>query len=205
MALFIAGIVLMDSGVPDYDAAPAKVIAYYRDSGHRDKVALGWALVVLGVFFLIWFLNALRQIVRRADGDGLLTAVVATGGAVYAALTLGGVSLDAAFRTMSDDTFHDQVYPDLIHAGRDASYVIHSAGDVGLATLVIAASLVALRAALVPRGLAVVGIVVGILGVASIFSFPQILIALWLLVAAVLVLRASAAAAPAAPAVPPPG
>jgi hypothetical protein len=82
--------------------------------------------------------------------------------------------------------------------------VIHSAGDVALATLIIAASVAALRAALVPRWLGWVGVAVGILGIASIFFFPQLLIALWLLVAGVLVFRASAPAAPAASPAPPP-
>jgi hypothetical protein len=204
VALFVGGIVLMDSGVPDFDAAPAKVIAYYDDSGHRDKVAFGWGLVVLGVFFFLWFWSALRQIVRRADGDGFLSGLVTIGGAIYASLTLGAVSLDAAVRTMSDDTYRDQVFPELIHAGRDASYVIHSAGDVGLAALIIGTSIAAIRAALVPQWLGRLGIVVGVLGIASIFFFPQILIAIWLLVTAVLVFRASAAPAPPAPPAPGP-
>ena len=199
VVLFIGGIVLLDSGVPDFDAAPAKVIAYYSDSGHRDKVVIAWGLVVLGVFFFLWFWSALRQIVRRVDGDGFLTGLVTIGGSVYAALTLAGISLDAGFRTMSDDTFRDQVYPGIIHAGRDASYWFHSAGDVGLAALIIGASVAALRAALVPRWLGRIGVGVGILGIASILFFPQFLIALWVLVAGVLVFRASAPAEPVAP------
>jgi hypothetical protein len=197
--LFVTGVILADSGVPDFDAAPAKVIAYYSDSGHRDKIALAWGLVVLGVFFFLWFLGALRQIVRRVDGDGFLTGLVTVGGAVYAALTLGGVSLDAGIRTMSDDTFRDQVYPDLIHAASDAGYVIHSGGDIGMAVLMIAASVAALRGALVPRWAGIAGVVFGILAIGSIFFFPQFLIAIWLLVASWLVFRASTAAGPAIP------
>ena len=48
--LFIAGVIVMDSGAPDFDAPPAEVIKYYGDSGNRDQVALGWGLILLGVF-----------------------------------------------------------------------------------------------------------------------------------------------------------
>jgi hypothetical protein len=48
------------------------VIAYYRDSGHRDKIHLGWLLILIGVFFFHFFVGALREVVRRLTGDGLL-------------------------------------------------------------------------------------------------------------------------------------
>jgi hypothetical protein len=61
---------------------------------------------------------------------------------VYATTTLAGVSLSDAINTMSDDTFRDQVYPDLIHAASDASYVVHSSGGIGLAAASFAGLLV---------------------------------------------------------------
>jgi hypothetical protein len=90
VVLFIVGVIVAISGQPAGDAAPAKVEAYFADSGHRDKVFLGWILVVLGVFFFLWFLAALRQAMLRVAGDGFLTTLAAIGGAVYAALALGG-------------------------------------------------------------------------------------------------------------------
>ena len=115
VVLFTAGVLIKDSGVPDFDANPAKVIDYYSDSGHRDKIALGWGLAILGIFFFVWFLAALRQFLARIDGDGFLTTVATIGGAIYAATSLTGISLETAVQTMSDDTFRDQVYPGLIH------------------------------------------------------------------------------------------
>src|SRR5205085_5573228 len=63
--LFVIGFVVIHAGQPKDSALPGNVIHYYADSGHRAKVALGWFLVVLGVFFFLWFLAALRQAVRR--------------------------------------------------------------------------------------------------------------------------------------------
>jgi hypothetical protein len=190
VALFIGGAILMFSGTPDSDARPAKYISFYGDSGHRDRISVGWALVLLGVFFFVWFLSALRQVVRANDPDGFLTTLVTLGGAVYAALALAGASVWAAIATMSDDTFRHQVFPEVIHAGSDAGYVLHASGGIGAGTMMIAASLAASRAALIPRWAGIVGIVFGVLGLASIFFFPQALIAIWIVVAGVLVFRA---------------
>jgi hypothetical protein len=195
--LFTGGLLLASLGQPDTSDPPAKLISYFSDSGHRDKIYYGWLIVVIGVFFFIWFVAALRQALRRIDPDGLLTNVATAGGIVYAALTLAGFSLETAIKTMSDDTFRHQVYPGLIHAADDAGYVMHSGGDVGLAALIVATSLAAWRAARIPAWAGWIGVISGILAVFSIFFFPQILIALWLLAAGIVLFRA--APAPVAP------
>jgi len=198
VVLFIAGVVLSYNGQPDTDSPPAKLIAYYSKGSHRDKINWGWLLVVVGVFFFIWFLGALRQKLTRIDPAGNLTAVATLGGAVYAALTLAGTSVNAAIKTMSDDTFHHQVYPSLIHAADDAGYVLHSSGGVGVAALIIATTVAARRAGAIPGWVGVLSIIVGVLAILSIFFYPQVLIALWVLVAGVVLFRPEGGAAGAA-------
>src|SRR3954452_22936424 len=74
VVLFVVGTVVTYAGAVDTSSAPAKVIAYYSDSGHRDRVNFGWVIAGLGVFFFLWFLSALRQAVRRLEADdGFLT------------------------------------------------------------------------------------------------------------------------------------
>src|SRR4051794_279840 len=200
VVLFIAGVVLGYNGQPDTDSAPAKLVAYYSKASHRDKINWGWLLVIIAVFFLIWFIGGLRQTLNRLDPAGNLSVVATVGGAVYAALTLAGVSVNAAIKTMSDDTFHHQVYPSLIHAADDTGYVLYATGGVGMAALIIATSVLTSRAALIPRWLGVIGVIVGILAVFSVFFFPQFLVLIWLLVAGVLLFRSGGARE----AVPPP-
>jgi hypothetical protein len=197
VVLFVVGLIVLMNGLPDTDAPPAEVIRYYQESSNRDHIHIGYLLILIGVFFLIWFLGTLREVVRRLAGDGLLTAVTTVGGAVYAATTLVGFSLDEAIYTMSDDTYNHAVYPGLIHAANDAGYVIHSAGGVGLGAAIVAVSLAALGARALPAWLGWLSVLAGVVVVFSIFFFPWFVIALWLVVASVLVTRALGRPGPA--------
>jgi hypothetical protein len=190
VVLFVVGTAVAHGGAVDTGAAPAKVIHYYKDGDHRDKVALGCFIASLGVFFFLWFLAALRQAVRRLAGDGILGMLVTIGGSVYAALTLAAFAVDVGVKTMSDDTYHHTVYPGLIHAADDLWYVLHSFGGVGAAAMMIAASLASLAAPRIPGWLAWLGVLAGVSAIVSFFFVPWFVIAVWLVVASVLVFRA---------------
>ena len=183
VVLFIVGVILMFSGEPDSDASPAKVIAYYSKSSHRDKINIGWVVAGLGVFFFVWFLSSLRRAVRRWEGeDGFLTALTTIGGAIYATLAFAALAVNTGIRTMSDDTYHHTVYPGLIHAADDTSYVMHATCGAGASAMIIAATLAAMRAAVVPKWAGWLGVAAGILALFSIIFFPQAAIALWILI-----------------------
>lgn len=196
VVLFIVGLIVLSKGLPDGDASPAEVRRYYADGGNRDHIHIGFLLVLIGAFFLVWFVGALREVVRRLAGDGLLATVTTVGGAVYAAATLVGISLEEAIFTMSDDTYRHTVYPGLIHAANDAGYVIHSAGGAGLGAAIVAVSLAALGARAIPTWLGWVSVVAGLVVIFSIFFLPWFVIAIWLVVASILVTRALGRPAP---------
>ena len=183
VVLFVIGVIVMFDGEPDGDASPAKVIAYYSKASHRDKISIGWIIAGLGIFAFLWFLSSLRRAVRRWEGeDGFLTALTTIGGAVYATLAFAAIAINVGIRTMSDDTYHHTVYPGLIHAADDASYVLHATGGAGASAMIIAATLAAMRAAVIPKWAGWLGIIAGILALASIIFFPQAAIALWILI-----------------------
>jgi len=183
VVLFVIGVIVMFDGEPNGDASPARVIAYYSDSGHRNKIMFGWLIAGLGIFAFLWFLSSLRRAVRRWEGeDGFLTALTTIGGAIYATLAFAAIALNVGIRTMSDDTYHHTVFPGLIHAADDASYVMHATGGAGASAMIIAASLAALRAAVVPKWAGWLGVAAGILALFSIIFFPQAAIGLWILI-----------------------
>jgi hypothetical protein len=181
VVLFVVGTIFLVGDEPSGDASPGEVVRWYADSGHRHRIGIGWVLVGLGLFFFLWFLAALRTTLLRLVGDGFLVTLATIGGAVYAALALAGIAVNMGIKTMSDDTYHHQVYPELIHAANDAGYVLHATGGVGIGAMMIAASLAVLRARALPVWLGWIGVVAGIIALASIIFFPWFVIALWLL------------------------
>jgi hypothetical protein len=186
VVLFVIGVILLFGNSPDSGSAPAKIIAYYSKSGHRDRINIGWILAALGIFFFLWFLSALRRTVRRLEGDdGFLTGLTTIGGGVYAAMSLAAIAVDTAIRTMSDDTYQHQVFPGLIHAADDASWVLHASGGAGVAAMIIAASLAALRAGAVRPWAGWLGVAAGILGLALLVFFPWFVVAVWILVVSI--------------------
>jgi hypothetical protein len=192
VALFIVGTILLYSGAPDSSSSPAKIISWYSDSGHRDRISIGWIVGGLGVFFFLWFLSALRRRVRWAEGDdGYLTGLTTIGGVVYGTLALAALAVNMGIRTMSDDTYRHTVYPGLIHAADDASYILHATGGAGAAAMIIAASLAFMRAGAWRPWAGWLGVLAGIIALASILFFTQAAIAIWILaVSVVLFLRA---------------
>jgi hypothetical protein len=185
VVLFVVGTIVLFTGAKGGNDAPAVIRAWYSDSGHRDRIHFGWILVGLSIFFLLWFVAALRRSVSGGDRDGILTSMVGFGGGIYAAVALVAVSLEDGIKTMSDDTYRHQVFPELIHAADDAGWVIHASGAAGLAAMIIAASYAFMARGTWPRWAGWVGIVVGVLSLASVAFFPQFLFLAWILVVSV--------------------
>src|SRR5213592_16833 len=205
VVLFVIGVIVMFDGEPDGDASPAKVIAYYSKASHRDKISIGWIIAGLGIFAFLWFLSSLRRAVRRWEGDdGFLTALTTIGGAIYATLAFAAIAINVGIRTMSDDTYHHTVYPGLIHAADDASYVLHATGGAGASAMIIAATLAGMRARAIPAWAGWLGVIAGILALGSIIFLPQAAIGLWILIVSggmfIRGMRTGGTGAPAAPA-----
>jgi hypothetical protein len=91
---------------------------------------------------------------------------------------------------MSDDTYHHTVYPGLIHAADDVWYVMHSAGGAAAGAMMVASSLATLAAPRMPRWASWLGVLAGVSAIISIFFVPWFVIAVWLVVASVIVFRA---------------
>jgi hypothetical protein len=186
VVLFAIGVSLLFGSSPDSSSAPGKIIAYYSQSGHRTRMNIGWLLGALGLLAFICFVIALRQTVRRLEAeDGFLSGLVLIGGGVYATLALAALAVDVGIRTMSDDTYQHQVYPGLVHAADDVSWMLHASGGAGAALMVIAASVAGMRAGAVSRWLGWVGIVAGIISAALLVFFPWFIFALWVLVVSI--------------------
>jgi hypothetical protein len=188
--LFVIGSALIFDG-PNGDESPAKFASFYGDGGHRDKIDLGWILAGLGLFFFLWFVASLRETfgeARFVDGgrDGMLGSLMAIGGTGYAAVTMMSIGLAAGVRTMSDDTFRHQVYPGIIHANSDGTYIAHATGTAALAAMILATALAVLATGVLPRWLGWFGILAAVAALVSIIFFTMIIWLLWVAVTSVM-------------------
>ena len=184
IVLFIIGLFLMFNGEPDGSDSPGKIVEYFSDSGHRDRITFGWILASLGLLAFLFFISALRQTVRKFEGDGILTTLTTLGGSIYATLALAAVALESAISTMSDDTYQHRVYPELIHAAGDAGYILHATGGAALGVMILAASIAFIRSDVVPTWAGWVGILCALAAVATVAFVTTFVWLLWILVVA---------------------
>jgi hypothetical protein len=186
------------------DSSPAKMAAYYGSNSHRWHIHLGWILTGLGLFALIWFVSAVRERVREseqaAQEDGrLLSTIVLVGGTVYIAVAMAGIAVADGIRTMSDDTYHHQVYSGVIHAAGDAAYILVVTGGAAMAALIFAVSVAVRRYAILPGWIGWFGFAAGVAAIFSVIFFTMLFWLLWLAVASIaLFLQTRSATAPAA-------
>jgi hypothetical protein len=189
VVLAVVGALLLFDGPSD--SSPAKMSAWYGSDSHRWHINLGWILTGLGLFALIWFVAALRERVRASEQavpeDGtFLSTIVLVGGTVYVAVAMAGIALADGIRTMSDDTYHHQVYSGVIHAAGDASYILVVTAGVTMAALIFATAVAVRRYAILPRWLSWFGFVAGVAAIFSVIFFTMLVWLLWVAVASVL-------------------
>ena len=113
------------------------------------------------------------------------------GGTVYVAVGMAAIAVADGIRTMSDDTYHHQVYSGVIHAASDAAYLLIVTAGVGMAALIFATSIAVRRYAILPRWSSWFGFVAGVAAVFSLFFFTMMFWLLWLAAASVALFLAS--------------
>jgi hypothetical protein len=194
VVLLVIGSALIFDG-PNGDEPPAKYIDFYGDSGHRDKINIGWILAGLGVFFFFWFVASLRETVRQAtvasESDSMLAFLVTIGGTAYGAVTLVTIGEAAGVRTMSDDTFQHEVFPGIIHANSDGSYIAHATGTAALAAMILAFSITVLATRALPRWIGWFGLVAAVAALASVIFFTMFVWLLWIAITSVVLFLAA--------------
>jgi hypothetical protein len=180
-------------------SSPAKMAAWYGSGSNRTHINIGWVLTGLALLCLIWFVAAVRDRVAAAEqaeapGASFLSGLVTIGGTAFVAAGVCQIGIASGIKTMSDDTYHHQVYSGLIHAAGDASYIILAGSGVAMASLIFAVALATLNFGLLPRWVGWFGVVAGVAAIFSLFFFTMLVWLLWIAVTSVvLYMRAPAA------------
>jgi hypothetical protein len=187
--LAVVGAIFLYDG--PQDSSPAKMTAWYSSSGNRTHINIGWVLVGLGLLCLIWFVAGVRERVAVAEqagapGASFLTTLVTIGGTVFIAAGVCQIGIAAGIKTMSDDTYHHQVYSGLIHAAGDASYIILAGSGIAMASMIFAIALAIFAFGLLPRWVGWFGVVAGVAAIFSLFFFTMLVWLVWLAVVSVM-------------------
>jgi hypothetical protein len=188
---FVVGVV-MASNSPDSNDNNAQITSWYADHGHRVTVIVGAFVLAFFGLFLLWFAAGLRQRLRLAEGPEGRLANVALGGAVLCVglIWVGGALLaaipagqelgDANALTVSD------VARFVPSAGFGAILIY---GMFGAIALIDATSVVIWRTGVLPRWLAWLGFVAGVLLLFGVVFLPMIALPIWLIAASIVLYR----------------
>jgi hypothetical protein len=199
--LFVARFVaFLDT--PDGDAPVSEWTEHFEDSGNRmQSVGGGYLMALAGLAFL-WFLVALCRRLREAEAPSVfLTGLTFGGGLLFVAMVFASGAAMASVAAGVE--FGDTPAPDGEFArqleglgfGLLLLYGMFAAG-----ICMVAASIVSLRRAVLPRWLAIAGIVAGLLVIPfGVIFLPLVLLALWVLAVAIVLIRTPANPAPATP------
>jgi hypothetical protein len=190
VVLFVVGAILMFDG-PN-SSSPAKMTAWYGSGSHRTQIHVGWIIFGLGLFFFVWFVAALREQVslhERAGGGagGFLSGVVTIGGGAFVAAGISVAGIATGIKTMSDDTYHHEVYSGVIHGANDTTYqILVTGGGAALAALIFAVAATILGYGMLPRWTGWFGVIAGIAAIFSAVFFTMLVWLLWIAVISVL-------------------
>lgn len=190
LVLAVAGNALQGA-TPPLHGNPDEVADFYLDKA--TAIAVGMMLSLISVFFLAWFLAALREALSLAEGpDGWLSALAWGGGMATVALLAAGFSLNSAGALRARES---GISPDVAAVFYDSGLaLVGLASTVTMAVLLAATAVVILRTGAMPRWFGWVTAVLAVLGLVTPVSFLlSLLFPLWVAVAAVLLVRSTRA------------
>ena len=188
---FIVG-VLMASNSPDSDDNNAQIVAWYADHGHRVTVIVGAFVLAFCGLFLLWFAAGVRQWLRLAEGPEGRLSNVALGGAVLLVgmLWVGGSLLAAIPAGQSIGGANALTVSDVGRYVPSAGFgAILIFAMFGAIALIDAASVVIWRTRVLPRWLAWLGFICGLLLLFGVLFLPMIALPIWLIATSVVLYR----------------
>jgi len=174
--LVIAIGILLGTGQDATKKTAAEIVDHYRNHGGKDTV--GAILIVYAAASLIFFGGWLRRLLRDAEGPGGILSAVAFGGAV--AFAAGGAVAGSIHLALPD--LADDINPVALQAINGIDYDMFEFFPVGLGTLILATGISAVRHGALPRWLAWVSVVFGVLFFTPVFFIFFYVGPLWFLV-----------------------
>jgi uncharacterized membrane protein YhaH (DUF805 family) len=189
VALIVAGSVVINNY--EFMPAPEEIAAFYRDESAR--IMAGGYMGLLSSFFLLWFTGSVKAALSRGQGGSDRLATIAFGGGVLAA-GMVALSYMAMFYGAERASLRGGIDPGGAAVLSDlASGAVGTAAPYGLAALVGAFAIFAIRTRTQPGWLAWISLVIAV-GLISPINYIVIAMAvIWVAVVSIRLYRENAA------------
>lgn len=177
--LFVAGFVLVGVDAAMSDDSRREILNIYADDATNSRQALGVLLGGLGGVCFLPFLSYVRKMLRRTAGEtSILPGTAFAGGVLLVACFIVGTVLSAA---VSAGSYFDayRVDVDLAMTAVAAGFYFDGFAAMAGGVLIAAMAIAAYRTQLLPRWLAVLGLVI------AVASVPAGLLGMWIMVESV--------------------
>jgi hypothetical protein len=185
-------------GVDDPGMSDSAILERLDDDARQVAAGVGMPVVAAGIALLLWFATGLRRVLDRLSGGDPLAHAIVPAAALFGGLMITGVSLDvaAAYAALSAEFTPD---PDTARALGMAGNVVALTGLIGGGVLVAVTTRIAHRARAMPVWAVWASYAVALLSLTGFWSggIASVAFALWLLGAAIGILRAARRTLPA--------
>lgn len=203
VALLVVGLALTYLvGVDAPSMSDASILERLNDGGRQVAAGIGVPVLAAGVALLLWFATGLRQVLDQLSGGDPLAHATVPAAALLGGLMITAVSLDvsSAVAALSDEFTPN---PDSARVLGTAGAILGLTGLIGGAVMVAMTTRIAQQARALPTWAIWVSYAVAVLCLSGFWSggIGSVAFALWLIGAAIGVLRV-ARRTPPAPAVP---
>jgi hypothetical protein len=178
--LLIIAAFIVGGETPEADDALAKIVSYYHDNDSDLQIAS--ALLALGGFFFLLFSATLTDLFRRALPERRVASTLSLAGGVLFAV---GTTIFAGLEFAAAD-FVDDVAPSSIQTISALTSDMFFTLAVGVAAFLLGAGVAALKSRLLPRWLAWVAIVNGVIAITPLGFFGFLALGIWTLIASVM-------------------
>lgn len=191
VALVIAITILIGQGQDATDKTAQEIANHYNDNSTRESV--GSILILFAAVFILYFGGWLRRLLRDAEGpDGILSAVVFGAAVVFSAGAAVAGSIHLSLADLADN-----INPIALQAINGIDFDMFFFFPVGMGTLILATGISAVRHGALPKWLAWVSVVLGVLFFTPVFWVEFFIGPLWFLVVSIHGIRLAVKEAPA--------
>jgi hypothetical protein len=206
VALWLIAFIAVPGDSVSSSDTDADILAYYADSGNRDKELAAFFMLLAASLLFVWFVAVLRGRLASAEGGaGGLTAAAFGGGLVAAALWCVAISMFTVVPFTIEDTSKFTLDPNTFRVLTDGGYMVWISATAMAALTVFSTAVLGLKGEVVPRWFAWLSFVVAASMLVTIFFVPFFVFLGWVLVVSLLLIwkprgfrAADAAAASAA-------